>query len=69
MEWISVDERLPEKNDYYLVTAISGTGRKIVRCSEYDHAWGWISHIDEGFDITNWTSLPEPAKGGTALGQ
>lgn len=59
-EWMPVEERLPKKNDFVLVTCDNG---------EVDYAFyterGWIMHYidDEAYPVIAWMPLPESYKG------
>lgn len=57
MEWISVDERLPDREDKYLVQTISGEIQIHWFETEFNDGFG----IDARF-ITHWMPLPEPAQ-------
>jgi len=63
MEWISVEDRLPEDNDQYLVKvpnspfnrkgfAVSGFSKSIKPNFSYDR-----THMDS---VTHWMPLPNP---------
>ena len=56
MDWISVDDRLPEKGD--LVNIVKGGA---VVCGFYDGEW-WDINGRRGGDVTHWMPLPEPPK-------
>lgn len=70
--WISVEERLPEENGYYLVKVCSP--HIPVRAYEYkpDREWGGFDTLWKGYDgsyvfdhfVTHWMPLPEPPKEG-----
>lgn len=57
--WISVEERLPEREGKYLAYTIRGT-IEMARCYSY-----YVNDKPQ-FDywITHWMPLPEPPKGG-----
>lgn len=63
-EWISVEERLPEKNGYYLVYTMYGyievERYKTWDDDDLDGGYWWEF---EGL-VTHWMPLPEPPKGG-----
>lgn len=75
MEWISVNDRLPESNGQYFVCCndegcSSGEGiwyeKDVVVCAEYyDGTWTWYEGTQE-YDlygiVTHWMPLPEPPK-------
>lgn len=57
-EWISVDERLPERDgDYVLVT--DGTNVDINRFFR-NRTMGTFIFGPKCFDVTHWQPLPEP---------
>ena len=59
-EWISVEDRLPEKPGKYLVYAkhwIDGI-KPIIRCDLWAHGWDKT----DAFKATHWMPLPEPPK-------
>lgn len=69
-KWISVKDRLPDKDDLYL-TIVSGKPQENIELietymlGEYWHKWGWC--LDEYPDwekpnVTHWMPLPEPPK-------
>lgn len=63
-QWISVDDRLPEKNGRYLTTVCNYKGEVNVFDLWYDNT-DWL--IDEGddsyeYEVTHWMLLPEPPK-------
>lgn len=55
-EWISVEERLPEKEGRYLVYGVIG-GQPLVCGAHYDKHNGFGDD-----DFTHWMPLPEPPK-------
>ena len=58
-EWISVEDRLPEKDGKYIVC----TARGSVYCTRFK-AYGKIGNFqtDINTHITHWMPLPEPPK-------
>lgn len=62
-EWISVEDRMPEKDGYYLVV-IDDTGISIEEFSKEKLAWlgfDWENaEVFELIGITHWMPLPEP---------
>ena len=55
MEWISVKDKLPEKNDRYLTLDSFPNNYKIgVSTGSFENG-GWVST-----SITHWMPLPEP---------
>ena len=61
-EWISVKDRLPDKQDLYLVYS-SGT-----YTVQWFNGYEWVIYSDEwafeAHEITHWMPLPEPPKEG-----
>ena len=57
--WISVEEKLPEESDCYLVYIISDFGIGCVTFTHYTKRYGWGIP-----DVTHWMPLPEAPKGG-----
>lgn len=55
-EWISVDERLPERNGRYLAHC-NIEGQSFICTLHYNKVLGFDSEI-----ITHWQPLPEPPK-------
>lgn len=64
-EWISVEDRLPEKDGNYLVTACDeGCSARegiwhstvVVVAEYYKGSWTW-------YNVTHWQPMPEPPKG------
>lgn len=60
MDWISVDDRLPEKADIYLCALNSGgVWFGMYRPSRYAKRPGsWALEDCEGLSVTHWTPLP-----------
>ena len=60
-EWISVDERLPEGDGYFIVYLVNHYGRDFVTMLGYTRANGWVVP-----SVTHWMPLSEPPmmKGG-----
>lgn len=54
-EWVSVDERLPEESDCYLVNIINHFGLDFVIFTYYTKGYGWGVP-----DVTHWMPLPAP---------
>lgn len=65
-EWISVKDRLPERNKLVLVRAVStARGGNITFVGAYDGFWFLQTAADTigltiQYDITHWMPLPEP---------
>ena len=59
-KWISVEERLPEKNGKYIVCTAKGS----VYCTKFSIDVCGIFHTDMYTHITHWMPLPEPPKEG-----
>lgn len=74
-EWISVDDRLPEEDDNYIVTACdegcsAGEGiwysTVVVVAEYYKGSWTWYEGSSEYSlegTVTHWMPLPKPPKG------
>ena len=68
-EWISVKDRLPEIDGYYLATAfdydgeIWGGGTYVLYAEYYNGTWTWSENTTE-WDVTDlvthWMPLPQP---------
>jgi hypothetical protein len=58
-EWISVDERLPDKQAQYLIVDDEG----YMEVALWTRQFGWFSHVNRGNKVTHWMPLPEPPKG------
>jgi len=63
MEWISVEDRLPEINeDVFVYSKV--IGRMISHIFAFGSLPSWNVHGYKGsYDPTHWQSLPEPPKG------
>lgn len=60
-KWISVEERLPEKSDKYIVCTAKGS----VYCTRFKaYAKSGSFQTDINTHITHWMPLPEPPEGG-----
>lgn len=59
-EWISVKDRLPEKNSIVLVCMDNGQ-YKVVLTSHLSSNGEWISY-DKNRKVTHWMPFPEPPK-------
>jgi hypothetical protein len=57
--WISVDERLPDKQAQYLIVDDEG----YMEVALWTRQFGWFSHVNRGNKVTHWMPLPEPPKG------
>jgi len=64
MEWISVEERLPKKNEEYIVCGV-GFNNVLVTTLEWRRG-RWFSDVYQNYvemiKITHWMPLPEPPK-------
>lgn len=68
-EWISVEDRLPEKHDRFICTYKfnSNSEMQFVGVLDYyasDHYPHW-QHESAGVIVTHWMPLPKPPKGET----
>ena len=61
MEWISVEDRLPEDVDIYIVRYRSG-GRWLSLYMPRKKTWMDIDIGVEEMHVTHWMPLPEPPK-------
>lgn len=71
MEWISVKDRLPNRDDECLVARVfdfepEGRNKDVWHCN-YDGQYFWyqtgaIEFQDDGITITHWMPLPQPPK-------
>ena len=80
IEWISVDDRLPEKNGIYLTKYKGDKRQKIedeiwVRSYPYNKKKGemwnlyWIQKRKTKYSITHWAELNMPSSGGGILNE
>lgn len=61
-EWISVKDRLPEENDFYLVYIVANScpkNRQIITLYFSNLSKRFIYGSDEIFTVTHWMSLPQ----------
>lgn len=65
--WIPCSERLPENEDWVMVTILDDGGDYPLRYSDFgwylDKADCWIVDAEQRTDIIAWMPLPEPWKG------
>lgn len=61
--WISVSDRLPEVEGYYLVTRMGGNGME-VDISEYEHGYMYNNGFHKAFRVIAWMPLPGPYQKG-----
>ena len=69
-EWISVAERLPEEEGWYLVYTTPNRGHKSINKAMFckGYAWGnfepyWRGAGGHWANVTHWMPLPQPAEG------
>lgn len=63
-EWISVDERLPDKSGKYIVCNAKGMVYQTKFYTYPKDQGGHWGQKDKGRSITHWMHLPEAPKGG-----
>ena len=56
-KWISVTERLPDHNGWYLA---SGPTIKVEILHFYSASKVWVSQMYDNFKVTHWMPIPEP---------
>ena len=65
-QWIPVSERLPNNDDFVIVTILDESGDTPYRCSDFgwylDKADCWIIDAEQRTDVIAWMPLPEPYK-------
>ena len=60
-KWISVEDRLPEKMDYYWVNVANETELYQTKAIYSKNHGGWVTDVGTLFeDITDWMPLPQP---------
>ena len=63
-KWISVEERLPETDDFVIVAVLDERGDTPYQYTDFgwylDAASCWIVNAEQRRDITHWMPLPEP---------
>ena len=68
--WIPVTERLPNNDDFVIVTVKDESGDSPYIYSDFgwylDRAGCWIVNTEQRTDITHWMPLPKPPKEGQA---
>lgn len=69
MEWISVEDRLPEFYEWVLVAAKFVAGPQWIATAyrnrlvnSGDWYWWWLRYPSEIGEVTHWMPLPEPPK-------
>lgn len=68
MEWISVNDRLPEMKGLYLVAANQYKDTTIAEYSALGKSWIGLQNVgtyddwDYDCEVTHWMPLPEPPK-------
>ena len=69
-EWISVAERLPEEEGWYLVYTTPNRGHKSINKAMFckGYAWGnfepyWRGAGGHWANVTHWMPIPQPPKG------
>ena len=59
VEWISVEERLPEQYGLFLIADDKGN----MEVASWTKQFGWFSGGNRVKRVTHWMPLPEPPKG------
>lgn len=65
-EWVSVEERLPEEEGYYLVAIKPGEddcGYKTDQAWYGKTGWDFCDPIEDGYKVVYWTKKPTPPGG------
>lgn len=63
MEWISVKDRLPDRNGWYLVCVWEWVTISWFDTNGKDHAWGDFATCEASTElVSHWMPLPEPPK-------
>ena len=57
-EWISVSERLPDKQAQFLIVDDEG----YMEIALWTRQFGWFSHVNRRNKVTHWMPLPEAPK-------
>ncbi len=64
LRWIPCGERLPENDDWQIVTVLDETGDTPFRYTDFgwylEAAKCWIINAEQRTDIVAWMPLPEP---------
>ena len=62
-QWIPVSERLPEKSEYYIITASDGVGHRTTFAKFQKKAKSWeLTGARSYWKVIAWMPLPEPAR-------
>lgn len=65
MEWISVQDRLPDETDKYRIKSNKSSGKSIWFICDVNGGKSWGSKLSKGEIVTHWMPLPpkpEPPK-------
>ena len=62
-EWISVEERLPDRNGVFLVSLKESGYENLVYFDVIPYADGEWRNLPDKFTVSHWMPLPEPPKG------
>ena len=64
-QWIPVSERLPEKSEYYIITASDGVGHRTTFAKFQKKAKSWdLTGARSYWRVIAWMPLPKPFEGG-----
>jgi len=58
-EWISVEDRLPEQDGYYLVNVLCELANGVY-LAKFENGATFMWHPFSKADVTHWMPLPEP---------
>lgn len=68
--WIPVEERLPDNDDWVVVTILDERGDTPFRYTDFGRYFNtpkcWFVSAEQRNDIVAWMPLPKPYKGGDA---
>lgn len=62
MDWINVEDRLPEEDGYYWVAEVHVEGFDRGRRTFFNEDWSQFFVEDDEWRVTHWMPLPEPPR-------